>query len=165
MRRTIPWAVAVVTTTIAVLAVMTSVGVGVPRSSKGGTPTAVFMTTDSDVCHEGSIGRRHKSLLPTAVEVTETSHLLMYFTGVWSGIDAKTALLTDLWLANADLTRQSGGFIDSGGPTHHFGTMMWTFRNVPAGSYNAEVAARVSPGDGRATMQSCALTVFVMPVA
>ena len=57
------------------------------------------------------------------------------------------------------------------GPTS--GTVMWTFEDVPAGSYFAAMTARVEtvpsqlPGGSQplAVLEDCTLTVFVTPVA
>jgi hypothetical protein len=47
---------------------------------------------------------------------------------------------------------------------------MWSFGDVPAGGYTVQVGARVDPipgaqggGSPSATLENCALTVFVIP--
>jgi hypothetical protein len=165
MRKTILFVV------VAVLAVMVlpGLGIGQPTSSHGGTPSDVFMSTDP-AC--ATPGMRQREALSTPVAVSEESHVIVSFSAEWALDPGVEGLLT-FDLGNAD----TGWFTDfewgvPGSRMHTTQSVTWTFADVPAGDYNAIAYARVDPmplgpGGGRASavLDSCALTVFVIPAA
>ena len=161
MRRTIPYAVAVVATIVVVLAVMVGVGIGQPTSSHGGSPSEVFMQTDQFLCSDTDWGGMSQELT-----LAETSHLLVYFTATWFGLGSKERGY--LWF-NLDGTDTDADWEVPGDKSRRTtGTMMWTFEDVAAGSHTvyAKSGARrlhEGPGSGSADLHSCALTVMVIP--
>jgi hypothetical protein len=86
MRRTIPLAVAVVA---AVLALMVGVGIGQPISSHGGVPSDVLMQTQGapETCIRTNADGR--TGMPQEIELSETSHILAYFTFEWTGLERR----------------------------------------------------------------------------
>lgn len=171
-------AVAVVAAIVAVLAVMGFPGVsfGVPTTVHGVSPSDVFMNTEPEVCAEVDLAG--SGLMHTAVTFDQDSHLLVYFTFEGSGFGTRTELLLGPEVADeaGDLFRGrpfEWGFVGNAASAHTSGTVMWTFEDVPAGSYFVSMTHRVEtipsglPGGSHpsAVLENCALTVFVIPVA
>lgn len=163
MRRTIPYAVAVVATIVVVLGVMVGVGIGQPTSSHGGTPSEVFMQTDTGVCSDYGMAQE--------VTLAETSHLLVYFTGEWRGLGVNEAGYLWFRLDGTD-TNFDWYFPGQNRPETTIGTVMWTFQDVAAGTHTVSVHSEVrvvnatpggSRGEASADLQSCALTVMAIP--
>lgn len=177
-------AVAVVAVIVAVLAVMfPGLGFGESRTSHGLTPTDVFTTTqdpESETCGEADTFGT-PPIMPTQVSVAATSNLLVYFTSEWVGAATDTELLLIFTVKDAH------GNVVGGAPqgewgltnnprTHDSGTVMWSFDDVQPGVYQVFVDARTDPVPGpagggnthnnpHATLDECALTVFVIPAA
>lgn len=161
-------AVAVVAAIVAILAVMfPGLGFGQPTTSHGGPPSEVFMQATPAVClTDGS---------PMAQELTlaETSHLLVYFTGEFSGLGVNETGFLWFRLDGTDTN------LDWQFPGHSLpettGTVMWTFEDVAAGPHNVSAQALVRAAnpnsdqetgrEGSADLDHCAFTVFVIPVA
>src|SRR5215218_2878901 len=158
-------AVAVVATIVAVLAVMfPGLGFGLTTTTHGGTPSDVFMSTEPN-CVDEPVGTEPRSLLPTTVIVgEELADLLVYFTTTSSGIGLDRELLLTLQVEGGGFFMSSPQWISHGNSPrtpHSTLTVMWSFPDVPFGQYTVQATAR---GEG-ANLQSCALSVFVMPLA
>jgi hypothetical protein len=169
-------AVAVVAAVVAVLAVMfPGLGFGDTTTSHGGVPSDVFMSTDPGVCNpdvDTKIGTEPVSLLPTAVTVGGESHVVAYFTSTWSGFRTDTELVLRLQISDGnEFFESSPDWSSSPGSFHLSGTVMWTFEDIQPGTYSVNAAAFLAAsaaalnGNEGANLQSCALTVFVTPVA
>lgn len=159
---------------VVVLVAFPGLGIGQPTGSHGGTPSDVFMNTDPGVCNgEDQVRTDPVSLIPTAVSVGEPSaDLLAYFTSTSSAFGLNTELNVALQVEGGEFFASSPNWIVHPGSSktpHSTFTVMWTFPNVPSGDYTVEATAflaafqgTVGSGDG-ANLQSCALSVFVMP--
>jgi hypothetical protein len=159
---------AFVAATVAALAVMfPGLGFGQPTTSHGGPPSEVFMQNTPGVClTDGS---------PMAQELTlaEASHLLVYFTGEWSGLGVNETGFMWFRLDGTD-TNLDWQFAGHSLP-ETTGTVMWTFEDVAAGPHNVSAQALVRAAnpnsdqetgrEGAADLDHCAFTVFVIPVA
>lgn len=183
MRRTVPFGVAVVATTVMVLGVMVGVGigqsvdrVGQPVTSHGGTPTDVYTSGEGGKCLEGATGTESRALLPTAVTVTGESNLVVMFTSRWAnlGLPEQGAVRFDLLDAEGNVESSPQWYVGGTWTQLTTASPIWTFRNLAAGDYTVQVnvfVSRVDPhhefieGRGEAGVFSCALTAFVMPVA
>jgi len=164
-------AVAVVAAIVAVLAVMVGVSIADPGESSGGSPTDVFMNTQPEICTQAD--REGVNAMGTAVDFDQGSHLLVYFTSQWSGLNDDKELLVGFEILDvdgeffADSPLWADGTAQS---THGSGTVMWTFEDVPAGDYTVQMIAQVRTGPvpahaagTHALLENCALTVFVIP--
>jgi hypothetical protein len=171
-------AVAIVATTVAILAVMfPGLGFGDTATFHGGPPSGVFMSTEPGVCNgEDKVPNDPPvALLPTTVEVGVESHVLVYFGSMWSGLENDTKLVRKVEIFDADgFYENSPDFGANNGQVHATGTLMWTFEDIDPGTYTVEATAAVYPEHGvfidhgsnrGANLQSCALTVFVIPVS
>jgi hypothetical protein len=179
MRRTSPFAAAVIGAVVALLALVAlpGLGIGETTTSHGVTPSDVFTTTEPEICAEvDTFGTA--PILPTEVSVTATSNLLVYFSSEWSGLEADTELLISFRVNDS-----AGNFVVgtpfewgvSNDPRlHDSGTVMWSFNDVQPGFYDVAGDARTDPvpgpsGGGKtnnnptAVLENCALTVFVIP--
>ncbi len=168
--------------TLLALVALPGIGIGDPTTSHGLSPSDVFTTTEPEICAQvDTFGT--PPILPTEVSTPPppaTSNLVVYFTSEWSGLDTDTELLL-----NFIVTDGEGNFVVgtpfewglSNSPlTHDSGTVMWSFDNVQPGVYHVFVDARTDPVPGpigggntnnnpKATLENCALTVFVSPIA
>ena len=166
MRRTILF-VAVAVLTVMALPVA---GIGQPTSSHGGAPSDVFMSTHSKKCV--SVGRLGSTAMPTAIAVGADSHLIVNFTSEWGGLDQDAEGLLGLALIDAagkvvKATKHAWS-VAGAQATRTSASVMWTFKNVHAGDYTVQAFARVElPPHTRsgASLNDCALTVFVAPAA
>ncbi len=182
MRRTHPFAAAVLGAVVALIAVVAlpGLGIGETTTSHGLTPSDVYTSTEPEGCGDvDTFGV--PPILPTEVSVSSASNLVVYFTSEWSGFSADTELLI-----NFRVNDDAGNEVDSTGfewgvsldypRLHDSGTFMWTFDDVQPGVYEVFVDARTDPvpgppGGGNtnnnpiAGMGNCALTVFVIPAA
>ena len=174
-------AVAVVAAIVAVLAVMVfpSVGIGIPTTSHGGSPSDVFTSTEPEICAEvDTFGTA--PILPTEVSVAATSNLLVYFSSELSGLEPDTELLLSLRVEDGAGNAVAGTPFEWGLSNtprlHDSGTVMWSFDSVQPGTYDVLGDARTDPVPGprgggntnnnpTAVLENCALTVFVVPVA
>jgi hypothetical protein len=168
-------AVAIVATVVAVLAVMfPSLGFGQTTGVMGGSPSAVYMNKNPDFC--ATVDNAGGSVINQEVVVDAESHLLAYFTFEWGNLNERLEGLVDIALLASDET-VVGDSREWGFPGHKIprtsGTVMWSFEDVPPGTYTVHGAARVDqiPGGGlrdselSAGLEECALTVFVIPAA
>jgi hypothetical protein len=163
--------VAAVVAVLVVLMVFPGIGVGEPDTIAGGTPTAVLTNTEPEVC--AVVDKNGTIAMPTPVVPGGVSDLLVSFTAEWSGFDTRTELLITFEVVGDDESFRSTPFewgVSSNTRTHSSGTVMWSFGDVPAGGYTVQVGARVDPipgaqggGSPSATLENCALTVFVIP--
>lgn len=173
-------AVAVVGAIVAVLGVMALPGlsIGQTTTSHGGSPSDVFTNTEPEHCAEVDTFGVRGPILLTEVSVAATSNLLIYFSSEWFGLETDTELLLNFMVNDA-----AGDFVVgtpfewglSNNPrTHDSGTVMWSFDGVQPGVYDVFVDARTDPVPGprgggntnnnpHATLENCALTVFVIP--
>jgi len=175
MRRTIPYAVAVVATIVAVLAMM-----GVPGLSFG-QDTVIHGSSPSDVytleerapedCAPIGVTADGVSIMPLQVELEAPSHILAYFSFDLSGLDP--------W-EQAQVNPELGGDPVGEGSYWRFtgnakgrpqsATVMKVFPDQDAGTHTVNVYAAVADqfggvhGQLAANLESCVLTVFVMPV-
>lgn len=166
-------AIAVVAAIVAVLAVMfPSLGFGQSTLSRGGSPSDVFMRSERfpETCAPIGVNVDSVKVMPLQVEVEVPSHLLAYFSFELSMLDSyETAQV------NPELDGEEAVFLwrftgNVGGRVS--GTVMSSFPNVGPGTHTVDVFAAVGPIAGRApdgrlfaNMESCVLTVFVIPVA
>ncbi len=172
-------AILLVVTVLAVTVLLPALGFGAQTTVHGGPPSDVFMSTEPEICAEVDVDGF--AFMPTEVSFGQDSHLLVSFTSEYSGIAPRTELL----LAFA-ITDQQGTFPGlastpfewgmPGAPTqvqHSTTTVMWSFPDMPSGSYIVWAGARVDPfppgpggkGHQSAVMENCSLTVSVMPAA
>ena len=97
MRRTNPFAAAVLGAVVALIAVIAlpGLGIGETTTSHGLTPSDVYSTNGppgGEIC--GVVDTFGVApVLPTRVTVAVPSNLLVYFTSEWSGLEASTELL------------------------------------------------------------------------
>ena len=174
--------IAVMAAVVSVLAVLAlpGVGIGVTTTSHGLSPTDVFTSTEPEACADvDTFGEA--PILPTQVSVSSTSNLVVYFTSEWSGFSASTELLLGFRVSDdsgneVDNTPFEWGVSLDYPRLHDSGTFMWTFDGVEPGVYSVFVDARTDPVPGppgggntnnnpTAGLGTCALTVFVVPVA
>jgi hypothetical protein len=183
MRRTNPYASAVLGAVAAVLVIVAvpGLGIGQPMTSHGLTPSDVFTTTDErQVCADVDTFGVPGPILPTQVSVAATSNLLVYFTAEWSGLEADTELLLGFLVRDEEGNFLPGAAFEWGVSNdprlHDSGTVMWSFDGVEPGVYTVFADARTDPVPGprgggntnnnpSAVLGNCALTVFVNPVA
>jgi hypothetical protein len=178
MRKTRPFSSALIGASAAVIVVVAlpGIGLGETSTSHGGTPTDVYTSTEPGICSgEEPVGTEPAALLPTAVQVTEASDVIAYFTSTWSTSGSPTSLLMTLQIEGEDFLETSPQWIANtatGGSernAHDVGTVMWAFHDVAAGDYAVEATASIAgfPGTNTsgANLQACALTVFVVPPA
>jgi len=173
MRRTVVFVVMAVV----VLVAIPVAGMSDTLSVSGGTPSGVFMSVETPVarfqlCPEDPVGTDPVSFGPTTVEVGQTSHVLAYFTSTWVGFERATELTVRLEISDGDgFFESSPEWIARGGRGHSTGTVMWAFLDVEPGVYTVQPSANVgasqgavNSGDG-ATLHTCALSAFVIPVS
>jgi hypothetical protein len=173
-------AVAVVASTVAVLGVMfPGLGFGETTTTHGLTPSDVYTTIEPEVCGDvDTFGV--PPVLPTRVTVAVPSNLLVHYTSEWSGLEAGTELLLNFQVhddgGNSVASTPFEWGVSNDPRLHDSGTVMWSFDDVDPGAYDVFVDARTdpvpgAPGGGNtnnnpsATLENCALTVFVIPVA
>jgi hypothetical protein len=172
-------AVAVVAAIVAVLAVMfPGLGLGQTTGVKGGSPTAVYMNKNSGFCAE--VDNFGGSVISQEVTLDAESHLVTYFTFEWGTLSERLEGLISFALLDA--TREFPENVVAGSNEWGFpgnriprtsSTVMWSFENVPPGTYQVHGTARVdqAPAGGQpgteatAGLNECALTVFVIPAA
>jgi len=163
-------AAAVVAAIVAVLGVMVGVGIADPGESHGGSPTDVFMNTVEPSCTQAD--REGVHAMGTAVDFDQGSHLLVYFTSQWSGLNDDKELLLGFEIldVNGEVFRSPVWADGTAQSTQGSGTVMWTFEDVPAGDYTVQMFAQVRTGSvpahaagTHALLENCALTVFVIP--
>jgi hypothetical protein len=169
-------AVAVIAAIVAVLAVMGFPGLsfGQTASIHGGSPSDVFMLREGrppDVCTPDGVPADSVKVMPLQVQVEAPSHLLVYFSFEWEGLSGHEGGQVSpeldgtgdgfLWRFPGDETRGLMGE-----------TVMSSFPDVDPGTHTVDVFAAVEAipfGGDRgplfANLQSCVLTVFVIPVA
>jgi hypothetical protein len=150
-------------------------GIGETTTSHGMTPSDVYASTEPDVCNgDDKVGTDPVALLPTAVEVGQESHVLVYFASMWSGFELDSVLVRRVEIFNGNgFFESSPDFDVNNGQVHSSGTMMWTFEGIDPGTYTVQATAALFPergafvthGSSGANLQSCALTVFVNPAA
>jgi len=170
-------AVAVVAAIVAVLAVMfPGLGLGQTTGVKGGSPTAVYMTENPSFCAE--VDNFGGSVISQEVTLDAPANLLAYFTFEWGTLSERLEGLISFALLDA--TREFPENVVAGSNEWGFpgnriprtsSTVMWSFENVPPGTYQVHGTARVDqapagglPGNAAtAGLGECALTVFVIP--
>ena len=184
MRRTNPFAAAVLGAVVALIAVIAlpGLGIGETTTSHGLTPSDVYSTNGppgGEIC--GVVDTFGVApVLPTRVTVAVPSNLLVYFTSEWSGLEASTELLLNFQVhddaGNPVASTPFEWGVGNDPRLHDSGTWMWSFDDVDPGAYDVFVDARTdpvpgAPGGGNtnnnptAVLENCALTVFVNPVA
>jgi hypothetical protein len=179
MRRMNPFAAAVLGAVVALIALVAlpGLGIGETTTSHGASPSDVFTNAETEVCAEVPFGEGSGAMF-TPVTFDQESHLLVYFTFEGSGFGPRTELLLGPELEDEAGDVVQGrpfewGFVGNAAGAHTSGTVMWTFEDVPAGSYIIAMTHRVEtvpsglPGGNEpsAVMENCVLTVFVNPVA
>lgn len=160
-------AVAVVGALVAVLAVtaVPGVGIGDPTTTQGGSPSGVFMTKTSKIC--AAVDASGIDLMPTAVSFDADSHLLVYFTSEWGGLDAREEGLLGFEIldgtGNVFKRTPFEWSVAGSGIIRTDATVMWSFKDVPAGDYTVRMSARTDSDSNDSSLNDCALTVFVIP--
>ena len=165
---------AVVAALVAVLAVMAfpGVGIGEPTTIEGGSPSAVYVSTNPDTCAVADVLGANP--MPTAVTVEGASHLLVSFTSEWGRLDIREEGLLAFEILVGDNVVASTPFewgVAGTRTTRTTATVTWAFDNVSAGDYTVRMSARVdaTPAGGTeggalsADLNECALTVSVVP--
>lgn len=165
----------------AIVAVVTlalpGIGFGQTPTIHGGTPTDVFMTTNPGLC--ATVDGFGGPVIQEEVIVDASSNLLVYYTFEWGNLDPRLEGLVDIALQDADgefVAGQGEWGFSAGIIPRTTGTVMWSFEDIPPGTYTAFGAARVDalPSGGPAgqggselsgDLSECALTVFVIPPA
>lgn len=180
MRRQHPLAAALLGGLVVLLGVLAVPGLGLGETSSltGGSPSNVFMSTEPNVCNgDDKIGSEPVGLLPTAVQVGQESHLLIYFTGTWSRPSGpESGLVLTLQVEGDEFLTTSAEFLnntDSGHDersAHITGTVMWSFPDIASGDYTVSAIGVVpgfvpgTNGQSGVNVQACSLTAFVIPV-
>jgi len=179
MRRTFPFAVAIVAAMVMVLAVMVGVGIGqsITRvgpsvTSHGGTPSDVYSSEIRGRCVSGAVRPPGAGVLPIAVTVGTESNLLVRFTTNLQEVGNQENATLELELLDAEeqVVDRMGQWNVPGGPGSAWvsGSAMWTFANVAPGNYTVRGWVSVGRYDsegGAIVVTNCALAVFVTPVA
>jgi len=163
--------VAVVAAIAAVLAVMVFPGIsfGQTTTSHGGSPSDVYTLGEREPerCTPIGVNVDGVNFMPLQVEVRVPSHLLIYFSFMWSGLDSYEGAEISPGLdggGNGFPSRYTGNTLGR----HMSGTVMSSFANVGPGTHTVDVYAAVAGLGGTqgqifASLESCLLTVFVMP--
>ncbi len=162
----------VIITVVAVMA-FSGVSIGDPTASHGGSPSDVYTLAEREPeqCAPIGVNADGVNFMPLQVEVEVPSHLLVYFSFEWSGLksneggevtprlDAGDGAFPSRYTGNA-----TGSFIG--------GTVMSSFPIVGPGTHTVDVYAAVAAipfgsaqGQLFARLESCRLTVFVIPAA
>jgi hypothetical protein len=162
-------AVALVASAVAVLAVMfPGLSLGEATTSQG-VPSTVFMQREPGMC--AMVDGTQAAVMTLDITLDGPSHLLLYFTAEWGSLNSR-----EEGLLNPSLDFEPPFEWGISGHTipRTTSTVMWSFDNVPAGTHNVGVGARIeaSPdtsnppgGNPSSGLNECALTVFVIPVA
>jgi len=173
-------AVAVVAVLVAVLAVMVFPGLsfGQTNGIHGGSPSDVFMRSERfpETCDPDGVPVDGVRIMPLQVEVEVPSHLLAYFSFDWSGLESHESGQVNPVLGGAELDAFPSRYTGNATGAHMGETVMSSFPNVGPGTHTVDVSASVAaigppfPGGGVrgrlfATLESCVLTVIVIPVA
>ncbi len=165
-------AVAVVTTGVAVLAVMfPGFGFGQTTSSHGGTPSDVYMQTTPDPNNTClNAGPNGQTAMEQFFDVGATSHVVVYFTFEWAGLNSHERGHISMSLDGGPEVPVEGWRSSGTAGSYTSGTVMWTFHNVAPGHHRANAFGRVASiqhdaEERSADLNACALTVFVIPVA
>ena len=168
--------VAVIAAVVVVLAVMGFPGLslGQTTSIHGGSPSDVFMLREGrppEVCTPDGVPFDSVKIMPLQVEVDVPSHLLVYFSFEWADLDAHEG-----GQVHPELDGTGDGFMWRFPGNAHMAlmgeTVMSSFPDVDPGTHTVDIFASVSAiprgtdhGPLFANLQSCVLTVFVIPVA
>jgi len=168
-RGRISFALGMTVAAVLVVLVFPGVGIGAPTSSHGGSPSDVYMQTQSAPESCAEVPPDSLLAFPLDFELDETSHVLAYFTFEWAGLNSHEVGSLNLVLDDV-----------GPGPTwestparprvHPSGMVMWSFPNVAPGAHTVAVYAAVDaidplPGGGEpfGALENCSMTVFVMP--
>jgi hypothetical protein len=172
MRRTIPFSVAVVVATVAVLGVMVGVGIGQTAGFHGGSPSDVYSLSERtpEGCAPIGVNSDGVGFMPLPVEIEEPSHLLAYFSFEWSGLESNEGGQVNPRLDAADLEAFPSRYTGNATGSFIGGTVMASFPNVGPGTHTVDVYAAVSAFGGVhrrlfASLESCVLNVFFIPAA
>jgi len=162
-------AVVVVAAIVAVLAVMfPGLGFGQSTFSHGGSPSDVYMQTDPNTCLNA--GPNGQTAMEQFFDLGAESHVVVYFTSEWARLNTHERGHISMGLDGGPEVPVEGWRFSGTVSSHTSGTVMWTFDNVAPGHHRVNVFARVASiqhdaEERSADLNSCALTVFVMPVA
>ena len=170
MRRTIPYAVAVVATVVAVLAVMGVPGLSFGQGTviHGGSPSDVYALREPEQegCAPGRVTVDGVSILPLQIELTAPSHVLVSFSFDVAALASheKVSLSPRLDGSSDDFQWLFFGNSREGAP----GSVTSVFPDQEVGTHYVDIYAEVQgphgyPGRLDASLETCTLTVFVIP--
>lgn len=161
-------AIALVASTVAVIAVMfPGIGFGETSSVVGGPPSNVFMQRDPGMC--AMVDSTQTAVFTMDITLDAPSHLLLYFTAEWGALNSREEGLLN---PSLDFDPPLEWGVSGHTIPRTTSTVMWSWDDVPAGTHNVGVGARVeaSPDPSRppgvqpsSGLNECALTVFVIP--
>jgi hypothetical protein len=172
MRRTIPYAVAVVATVVAILAVMGVPGLSLGQGTviQGGSPSGVYALQEptQEGCVPGRVTIDGVSIMPLQVELTGPSHVLVSFSFEVVALDSheKMVLTPRLDGSGDDFAWAFFGSSHEAAP----GSVTLVFPDQATGTHDVDIYAEVQSPRGYqgrldASLGSCVLTVTVIPVA
>lgn len=172
MRRTTPYAVAVVATIVAILAVMGVPGLSFGQGTviQGGSPSDVYALREptQEGCVPNRVNTDGVSVMPLEIALAEPSHVLVSFSFVVEGLDSHEVVQV-----NPQLDGSGDGFKwDFRGKSHEGvpGSLSSVFPDQAVGTHYVDIYAAVAGPHGYqgrldASLGSCVLTVFVIPTA
>lgn len=168
----ISMAVAVVAVIVAVLAVVfpgLSFGQGQTVFGRGGTPTDVYTRTfDGDICENVELSQNGQSIMDQAFTLGVESNVVVWFTFQFGFQSPRQEGLLGFGLDGTSMNTEWGVAAPGSTTAKYFSvrqstTLMWSFDNVAPGDHDVAAFGRVSTGS--ASLNTCAMTVLVSPVA
>lgn len=171
MRRQHPLTTALLGGLVVLLGVLAVPGLGFGETSSvvGGPPSNVFMQRDPGMC--AMVDSTQTAVFTMDITLDAPSHLLLYFTAEWGDLNSREEGLLN---PSLDFDPPFEWGVSGHTIPRTTSTVMWSWDDVPAGTHNVGVGARVEaspdsskpPGLGPSSgLNECALTVFVIPVA
>lgn len=137
---------------------------------EGTSPSRVSTLSNDGTCLE--VGAVDGAALDQEITIEAMSHLVVSFTGGWTGLDAAETGHVSFLLVGPGGTASSNPWSFGGDrASRASGTVTWSFEGVAPGVYSIVAIAGVgsSAGSGSQTpvaaeLNDCALTVFVVPI-
>jgi hypothetical protein len=172
MRRTIPYAVAVVATLVAVLAVMGVPGLSFGQGTviHGGSPSDVYMLREptQEGCVPDRVTIDGVSIMPLQIDLAEPSHVLVSFSFDVAGLDSNEKVVVGPRLdgSSDDFEWLFYGSSRESAP----GSVTSVFPDQEVGTHYVDIYAELQSLHGYqgrldAGLGTCVLTVFVIPAA
>ncbi len=146
------------------------IGQTTTSSGHGGSPSDVFTKTNAGTCLD-KVSLNDKNVMQRTFTTGVETNVVAYFTGQFGSLERREEgrLYFTLYFPGGN-TESPDQAIPGNLVPRTTATVMWSFVNVPAGSVQVGVQARVEqhpPGEKapKSDLKNCALTVFVMPIA